>query len=120
MSLPNSLRSNANERRYADYKKLGQTKDISKIKGEPFYGMRQLYNDFELDARYETSDMLLAKHKGLMGFIGWWTKLGYVYYTNKHEGFDQIILNFKHSQSQPQIAHCHRCRFYKTRKENRL
>lgn len=118
--LPNSLRSNETEAIYAEAKKYGETKDISKIKGERFYGMKKLYNDFELDARYEKSDMLMAKHKGLLGFIAWWLKLGYIYYTNKTDGFDQILLNFRHTQSQPQISHCHRGRFYKSRAQNKL
>jgi hypothetical protein len=115
--IPPSLRSTKTEKRYQKYRESGNAKDISKIKGEKLYGLKNLYNDFELDLVYEKSDMLMAKRKGFLGFWEFWLKLGWVYYRNKHDGFDQLLLNFRHKQSQPQIAHVHRCKLYATRKE---
>lgn len=117
MPAPVSLRSTKTERRYQRAKKLGLSKAIDTINGSRFYTLKKLYNDFELDLAHEKSDMLLARRKGLLGFIHWWVMLGYIYYTNKHDGFDQIILNFRHTQSQPQIAHCHRAKFKASRKD---
>ncbi len=117
MKTPVSLRSTKTEQRYQRAKKKGTNKQIDQINGERFYTLKQLYNDFELDAFYQKTDMLLARRKGLLGFIHWWIMLGYIYYTNKHDGFDQLILNFKHTQSQPQVAHAHRSKFKPNRKD---
>lgn len=117
MIAPVSLRSTKTEQRYQRAKKEGNTKPIDQINGERFYTLKQLYNDFELDMVYEKTDMLLARGKGLFWFIHWWVMLGYIYYTNKNDGFDQLILNFKHTQSQPQIPHAHRTKFKGTRKD---
>lgn len=117
MPTPVSLRSAKKERRYQRDKQKGLCKPIDQINGSRFYSLKQLYNDYELDMVYQKTDMLLARRKGLLGFIHWWVTLGYIYYTNKHDGFDQLILNFKHTQSQPQIAHAHRAKFYATREE---
>ena len=120
MPTPVSLRSAKTERRYQRAKQKGDCKPIDQINGSRFYSLKKLYNDFELDMVYEESDMLLARRKGLLGFIHWWVMLGYIYYTNKHDGFDQLIFNFKHTQSQPQIAHAHRAKFKNSRKEFEL
>lgn len=120
MPTPVSLRSTKTERRYQRAKKKGTTKPIDTINGKRFYSLKQLYNDYELDMAFQKTDMLLARRKGLLGFIHWWVVLGYIYYTNRHDGFDQLIFNFRHTQSQPQIAHCHRAKFKSSRKEFEL
>lgn len=117
MITPVSLRSTKTEQRYQHAKLKGVSKQIDQINGQRFYTLKQLYNDFELDAFYKRTDMLLARRKGLLGFIHWWAVLGYIYYTNKHDGFDQLILNFKHTQSQPQVFHAHRAKFKDKRKD---
>ena len=117
MNTPVSLRSAKTERRYQRAKKQGIPKPIDQINGKRFYTLKNLYNDYELDMAFETSDMLLARRKGLLGFVHWWVVLGYIYYTNKHDGYDQLIFNFKHTQSQPQIPHCHRTKFKSDRKD---
>lgn len=120
MQTPVSLRSSQTEQRYQHAKANKLTTQIDQINGERFYTLKQLYNDFELDLAYEKTDMLLARRKGLLAFMHWWMILGYIYYTNRHDGFDQLILNFKHTQSQPQIPHAHRAKFKPNRKDFKL
>lgn len=117
MSLPVSLRTAKKERKYQKAIKAGTTVDISTLKGRPFYGTRVLWNDFELDAFHQKTDMLVAKGKTYFHKWAFMLRVSYIWIHNKHDGFDQILLNFKHTQSQPHIAHCHRCKLKERRED---
>lgn len=116
---PVSLRTAKGEAKYQRAKNKG-TKDISTIKGERYDGMKLLYNDYPYNAVHEDSDMLLADSKSWFGKWVWWIKLGRHYFNYRGDEWHQIILNYRNSQSQPQIAHAHRAKFKASRKEFKL
>lgn len=113
--MHSSLRTYQGEVRYALAKKNGLSGDIKDLVGVKHGGLRLIPNEFEYDAFHDKSNMLL----GGRSYWLWWWRLGRIYKKNQHAGHDQLLLNFRHSQSQPHIWHAHLLRF-KNRKDFKL
>ena len=102
-----SLRTFESEVKYAIAKKKGLSVSIQQLTGVKHGGLRLVPNTYPYDAFHDKSSMLLG---GKSFWLYWW-RLGRLYKKNQHAGYDQLIFNFRHTQSQPTVHHAHLLRF---------
>lgn len=113
--MHSSLRTYTGETTYAIAKKNGLCGDIKNLVGVKHGGLRLVPNEYPYDAFYDKCNMLL----GGKSYWLWWWRLGRIYRKNRNAGHDQIILNFRHTQSQPHVYHAILVHF-KNRKDFKL
>lgn len=111
-----SLRTYEGEVKYQLAKKKGLSGDIRHLIGVKHGGLRLVPNQFPYDAFHDKSNMLL----GGWSFWLFWFRLGRIYKHNNHAGHDQLLLNFRHKQSQPHVWHAQLLRLKGNRKDFKL
>lgn len=113
--IDNTLRSAKTQAIYQQAIANGMVSDIAKLKGSSIGGLKILQNAFPMDIVYNVNDMLVDKSGNFWEF---WILLGKLIYEEQLP-HDQLIMNMKHKQSQPHVAHVHLVSF-KDRKDYTL